>query len=284
MRFTSLRPLWALAGLLTAAQAMAADLPLLRDRTEANRPTLMLLGTPHFANYNRDIVNTQVPDILSPQRQAEIAKVAQALAAFKPTKVAVEIAAKGQDKLSATYRAYVAGSHKLQSDEYQQLGMRIAAAAGHADIYAVDWNEMPPGKIEDIDYDEWATKNGKAALLDQIRLNPAVAEYNRQLPHTTVAQWLLKYNQPEALADSHRRYFDYAMLGNSEQQPGANWLASWYGRNLKIFSKLVALAPQPGDRILVIYGAGHIPLLREYALQSGAFNLADPQPLLQQAR
>jgi hypothetical protein len=273
-----------LAGLLAAAQAMAADLPLLRDRSEATRPVLMLLGSPHFANYHQDVNNTTIPDVLTAQRQAEIARIAQALAAFKPTKIAVEMPAARQDKLSAKYRDYVAGNYQLRSDEYEQLGMRIAAAAGHKDIYGVDWNEMPPGTVEDFDYDEWSTKNGTTELLARIRANPGQAEENKLLYGMTVAEWLLKYNQPDALARSHRRYFDFAMIGNQQQYPGANWIANWYGRNLKIFSKLVALAPQPGDRILVIYGVGHIPLLREFAQQSGAFTLADPLPLLQQAR
>ena len=273
-----------LAGLLTAVQAVAADLPLLRDRTEGKRPVLMLIGSPHFANYGHDVNNNTVPDVMTEQRQAEINRIVQALATFKPTKVAVEISAAGQEKLSTKYRSFLAGDYKLRSDEYEQLGIRIAAMAGHKDIYAVDWNEMPPGTVEDFDYDEWATKNGQAALLAQVRNNSDVAEENRQLHTTSVAEWLIKYNQPDSLARAHRRYFDFAMLGNSQQYPGANWVANWYGRNLKIFSKLVRLAPQADDRILVIYGGGHILHLREMALQSGAFTIADPLPLLQQAR
>jgi len=61
-----------LAGLLAAVQAFAADLPLLRDRTEGKRPLLMLIGSPHFANYGHDVNNNTVPDVMTEQRQAEI--------------------------------------------------------------------------------------------------------------------------------------------------------------------------------------------------------------------
>lgn len=273
-----------LAGLLATAQAMAAEPPLLRERTEADRPVIMLIGAPHFANYNRDVNNNTVPDVMTPQRQAEISRLVKALAAFQPTKVAVEVPAKRQDRLSAKYRDFLAGSYQLRSDEGEQIGMRVAAAVGHKDIYAVDWNEMPPGTVEDFDYDEWSTKNGQAALLARIRSDGSLAAENQLMHKTSVAEWLIRNNQPEALAARHRRYFDFTMIGNGEQQPGANWVANWYGRNLKIFARLVALAPHPGDRILVIYGAGHIFPLREFAQQSGAFTLADPLPLLQQAR
>jgi hypothetical protein len=46
--------------------------------------------------------------------------------------------------------------------------------------------------------------------------------------------------------------------------PGAEAVANWYRRNFKIAANLLA-AISPGDRALVIYGSGHIPVL-EHAL------------------
>jgi len=273
-----------LALLLASAHASAAEPPLLRDRTEAERPTLLLIGSPHFANHFRDVSNTKVPEVLSPQRQAEIARVAAALLAFHPTKVAVEVSRDKQEQLSSNYRAYLAGTYTLTSEEADQIGMRVAAAAKLPDIYAIDWNKMPPGRVEDFDFETWANQNGRAPLLERLRDSGRSLADGKRLLQTSVADWLTEYNSPEALAASHRRYFDFAMLNEGDNFPGANWVANWYGRNLKIFSKLVTLADKPGDRVLVIYGAGHIPTLREFAQQSGAFKVADPIPLLEQAR
>lgn len=283
MRFTFLRPLMALACLLAATQATAADPSLLRDRNEKDRPTVMFIGAPHFANHFRDVINIKVPEIQSPQRQTEIARLAQVLLTFRPTKVAVEVARDKQDKLSDDYRAYLAGTRTLTSEEAEQLGMRVAALAKLPDIYAVDWNKMPPGKIEDFDYVTWSKEHGREALLKRIRDSGHAAGETERMLQTSVAQWLVERNTPEALADSHRRYYDFAMLGEGDSHPGANWVANWHGRNLKIFAKLVDLADQPGDRVLVIYGAGHIPTLRQFSQQSGAFTVADPLPLLRQA-
>jgi hypothetical protein len=278
------KPASVLALLLAAVHASAAEPELLRDRTESNRPTLLLIGSPHFANHFRDVSNTKVPEVLSAQRQAEIEQVAAALLAFRPTKVAVEVSRDKQDKLSANYHAYLAGHYTLTSEEADQLGMRIAAAAKLPDIYAIDWNKMPPGRIEDFDYETWAKQNGRGPLLEHIRDSARALADGQRLLKTSVGDWLAEYNSPQALADSHRRYFDFAMLSEGDNFPGPNWVANWYGRNLKIFSKLVTLADKPGDRVLVIYGAGHIPTLREFAQQSGAFIVADPMPLLEQAR
>jgi hypothetical protein len=81
------KPACALALLLASALAFAAEPQLLRDRTESERPAVLSIGSPHLANHFRDVSNTKVPEVLSPQRQAEIAGVAAALLAFYPTKV-----------------------------------------------------------------------------------------------------------------------------------------------------------------------------------------------------
>jgi pheromone shutdown protein TraB len=43
---------------------------------------------------------------------------------------------------------------------------------------------------------------------------------------------------------------------------GVNLLSKWYERNIHIFANLQRIA-ESGDRILVIIGSGHAPILRE---------------------
>src|ERR1700728_551428 len=44
---------------------------------------------------------------------------------------------------------------------------------------------------------------------------------------------------------------------------GADLVAAWHRRNLKMFAKLSRLSG-PGERILVLYGQGHAYLLRDF--------------------
>ena len=69
-------------------------------------------------------------------------------------------------------------------------------------------------------------------------------------------------------------------IGDTEQQPGAEFNAMWYLRNAKIFAKLMTVA-EPGDRILVVYGAGHAYWLRHFASETPGFTNVDPAPYLQ---
>ena len=45
---------------------------ILGDRAPGARPDLLILGTPHFDNPGRDIVNQKIEDVLTPERQREI--------------------------------------------------------------------------------------------------------------------------------------------------------------------------------------------------------------------
>jgi hypothetical protein len=48
------------------------------------RPEILVLGTYHMANRNRDIFNLQADDDLAPNRQQEIVQVIEALKNFIP--------------------------------------------------------------------------------------------------------------------------------------------------------------------------------------------------------
>jgi hypothetical protein len=269
-----------LATHLVSATA-GTDVKLLRDRTAPDRPQLMIVGTTHFSNYSADVIANQVPDVLDPQRQKEIAAVVDALIKFRPTRVAVEYPNDEQDKLDERYAAYRAGSYTLKRNEVDQLGLRIAALLGLPRLHAVDWNKMPPGQEVDFDYAEWAERNGQQARLAALRDRTRARQADAFMAHSTVGTWLAQFNQPEQVEKDNRNYFDYAMLGDGTNYPGANWVANWYGRNLKILANLVRLADQPGDRVLVLYGKGHVLPLRQFAEQSGAFTVVSPVPLLQ---
>jgi hypothetical protein len=73
----------ALAALLCATAAPVAA-------QVQDKPALLIVGTPHFANPGRDIVNTRVDDVTTPEREREIEAIVERLAAFRPTRVAVE--------------------------------------------------------------------------------------------------------------------------------------------------------------------------------------------------
>ncbi|MBI4911963.1 MAG: hypothetical protein HY823_04440 [Acidobacteria bacterium] len=261
-----------LGGLGLLAQAGPVAPRLLRDRKPAERPALLVLGTVHLDNPGRDVVNTRIDDVRSPSRQAQLAEIINRLAAFRPTRIAVEWDRLEQARLDARYRDYREGRYSLGRSEVDQIGLRLAARLGLPRLEAVDWNEMPPGKEEDFDWMAWAESRGDLGRVQALRSPSRGDSPERE----DLLAWLRHANAPAVMETSHRQYFDYLLLGDDKAYPGANWVGNWFTRNLKIFTHLLRLTGDPKERILVVYGAGHAPLLRQFSEQSGAFRLEDP--------
>jgi hypothetical protein len=188
-----------------------------------------------------------------------------------------------RDVVNTRYAAYRAGTYELTSDERDQLGLRLAAKLQLPRVDAVDWLDEPPGKDEDYDFESYATAPEAKARLAALRDPNKGAKESAVLGRTTMGGFLAYLNSPENLNEKNREYYDYALLGDDEKAPGANWVGAWHTRNLRIFAKLVRIADKTNDRVLVIYGAGHAYLLNQYATESHAFRMERPVALLQHA-
>lgn len=271
-----------LSGILFGSAAAHAEIPVLRERDPAQRPSLLVVGVSHFANPGADRVNVKFDDVLAPARQIEIEAVVEALAAYKPTHVAVEFPADQQDRLDARYRDFLAGKYTLTRNEVDQIGLRLAARLGLPRVDAADWNEFPPGTEADFDYVVWANQHNEQARRERLfaRSRANAQEAEALLARSTIDGYLCALNEPEALARNAQVYFDIALFGDAKVNPGAVYTGNWYARNLRIFANLVRIAPKPEDRIIAIYGAGHKPLLDRYAAESLGFKVDDAREVL----
>lgn len=261
----------ALAGALVAAGPVAA--------AGAAKPALLILGVPHFGNPGRDTVNVRVPDVLSPARQREVAAIVARLAAFRPTRVAVEWPADAQAELDRRYADYRAGRRALSANERDQIGLRLAARLGLARVDAVDWDGDPPGRPSDYDYPAWAEAHGRGAEWRAWvgRFQAEADASARLMACTPVSAWIRAVNTPAYRLANHRTYYHVARIGDGVGvNPGAAWVGTWYTRNLRILNNLRAIAPGPQDRVVAIYGAGHGYLLDRQAREADAFAVADP--------
>ncbi len=237
---------------------------------------VMILGTYHFANPGLDVVKTDVADILSPRKQAEVAEVVEALAAFRPTKIAVEVRAPALHRLDSLYTSYRAGVHELDRNEVQQLGFRLADGFGHTRLYGIDHEGEFPfdalmayAREHDPEFVGWV----------QQQLAAIGEEAARQQRENTLAEILRLHNDPSSIAEGHGLYMVLGGVGAGDTYVGANLLSRWYERNIRTFADLRALA-EPGDRILVIFGAGHAAILRELVKSDPALQLVEANDFL----
>ena len=264
--------------LLTLAATLATT-PVQTEwiETEAAPVQVMVLGSYHFTGGGQDLHNAQVDDHLSPQRQAEIADVIEALAGFAPTKVMVELTPEYEAAFNAEYQAYLAGEHALTVNERQQLGMRLAAHLGHERLYAID-------QASGMDFEGMMTaaeSAGQARLLGEFsNFNAAMPDVMAQMETGTVMARLRAANSGFA-HDSHGLYLTLTQMGTQEDPIGAEEMTNWWGRNLAIFANAARQA-EPGDRLLLIYGAGHKHLLEQFFEDAPGFRVIDPLTALEE--
>ena len=262
--------------MLTAAAAPAsAQFAALGGRTAGAQ--VLVVGTYHMNNPGLDAINIKADDVLAPRRQAELEELARQISAFRPTKVAVEIPY-GRDSVSnSLYRRYLAGSYQLDRTEMQQIGFRVARAARLPRIYGVDY---------DLDVNVaavmvWALTHGQPDLASAAQSATArlIAEADSMMKHATIGEIIRTLNS--ARADSaHAVYMAALRVGADTSYPGATMTARWYERNLKIASNVLRLIESPQDRVLVIIGAAHGPILREILERVPGVELVRPGTVL----
>lgn len=265
----------ALASLALSVPACAAEPPV----------EVMVLGVYHFGNPGLDVNNIKVESVLTPEKQRQIDAVAQALLRFRPTRVMVEMESKAPDLTVAEYANFTPAKLLTEANEIEQIGFRIARLANLPTVNGID--EQPAtGEPDYFPYDklqEAAQKFGQQALLDgpNATLKQVLGKFEGDQKTTSVAELLVRMNTDPVLAGMDA-YYTWLRIGDHDNQAGADLNAMWYLRNAKIWGKLLSVA-KPGDRVLVIYGAGHGYWLRHFASATPGVVSVDPVPLLKAA-
>jgi hypothetical protein len=224
------------------------------------RPEILVLGTYHMSNPGRDVYNMQADDVQSPKRQQEIAQLIEVLKKFHPTKIAIE-ADVGSERVEQEYSDYVAGKYTLTRNEIDQIAYRLAKELGHHAVYPVDEEgDFPWQRL--VNY---AKGIGQKEKFDAMAasMGTLVKEQGEFLRSHTVLETLQYMNSDSRVAKDVAFYYAFVPYGEPGDYAGSDLLAAWYQRNIRIYHNIVKLVDSPNDRILVIYGAGHLGWLQQ---------------------
>jgi len=248
------------APLVTAVVALALALPRVSRDPPVTRAEIMILGTFHMGNPGRDVHNLEVDDVLSPTRQREIAELIEVLRRYRPTKIAVEAPVRSRT-IAERYESYVAGEYTLSRNEIDQIGLRLAKALNHPTVLSVDEDgEFPFYRVHN-----YARANGREAQFDSLQdsIGARVERQAEYLRTHTVLETLEIMNADSNVARAVGEYYGYVPFGEPFEYAGPDLIARWFERNIRIYRNVRALITSPEDRLLVIYGAGHLGWLRQ---------------------
>ena len=254
--------------------------PPLRAQTglkssQASKPQIMVLAVFHLVA-KKDIFTQQQGDTLTPKRQREIEQVVERLRAFHPTKIAVEHGDDG--KLNERYQQYLSDKYVLTADETDQYAFRLGKKLGLSRIDSIYY----PVSFDPNEAEAYANAHGQKAVWDAAfdRGRKLIEKLNEMLAHGTVLEALRFMNSESAIDLNGSIYLVLDRIGGSNEYPGADAVSQWYATNLHIFANLMRLITSPDDRVLVIYGQGHVQLLRSFIKGSPDLQFIDPLTVL----
>jgi hypothetical protein len=262
--------------------------PLPVPPASAGRTQILVLGTFHFQDAGLDEYKPKFSvNMLSAERQREIADLLQRLGTFRPTKIAVEWREERQAALDSSYTAFLGGQRQLGANEIHQLGFRLGQMLGHTTLYAVDaaarWYDLA------MNTDTLASRAKRFGQSSLIARTPQWDGYYQQVYSredsikTTMrlGEYLLHLNSAAVLARSHGAYLVGSVeVGGHGDYSGADMRSAWYNRNLRIFTNLLRLQSEREERVLLIIGAGHAPLLRHFIESAPELRLVLPDAYL----
>lgn len=253
-----------------------------------SRTKIMTLGVFHFAYHNLDAIITEKENqisVLEEPHQSEIIAVSKAIEEYNPTIIAVEISPERQHITDSLFLLYKSDKLILGKDETDQLAFRLGKDLNLNKIHCVNdfgrhydnilsiFNDSTRSlKFEDYFLKTRDTIYGKAPAGEKV---------------TGIIDKLYEINKPDVVRESLAVYllnpFKY------EEEPGDFTgvdfeTGRWFNRNLRIFRNIQRIPHTDDDRILLIFGAGHLNLLNILFDVSNEFELASPLPYLANAR
>jgi hypothetical protein len=209
--------------LIIAPQAAWSD--------EPEPAEVMLFGVFHFANPGLDTVKTEQINVMTEENQAYLEALADRIAEFNPTKILLEYPPEMDEKIQKRYQDYLNGTYELGSNENYQLGFRIASRSAAETVHGFDEQNV-----------HWNAEQQAHKTL-------------------TLKQLLLRANDAEQDRLNRSFYLMTNDVGEGDNFVGADATASWWHRNFRMFAVIQRYA-QPGERVLVIGGQGHVAILK----------------------
>lgn len=236
------------------------------------RPKVLLVGTWHFNYPGQDAHKSKESNkinILSDKRQKELEELLDYIAKFRPTKIAVE-SGRNTGYLKWRLKQWLLGKRELKASELEQIGIRLMHKLKLDTIYGsnaypllleLDDNKVKPTS-EPYLYDilERHYFGGSDSISKRY---DKFYEYQDTfaVKHTLLESF--KYFNSDKVLD--RGFGSYISGGQffSENNEGPDALSSfWFNRNLRIYRNIQRIDYNENDRILVLFGSGHVSILK----------------------
>ncbi len=221
---------------------------------------IALLGTMHFSPSTQDEYSNEELN-LTVQKMNEIDDVVTKLAEFEPTQICIEVPTSKSEKINEHYKNYLKGSYELELNEIDLLGFQTAKRLNLEKLTCINYL----GKFDTKPSEEKAQKYGQEEILKSMDYyaKDFIEEINSNSKRLSVLE-NLKYVNADSTLQKNLQFYTkfYAKIGKNDDYVGTELVSEWYKTNLHIYTNILRKIEKDDKVILVIFGQGHIPILK----------------------
>lgn len=247
--------------------------------TQVKKKQILLVGTFHFHNPGLDAVKFNTFNVMSGKSQKELEVLSNKIKKFAPDKIFVEWLYNEQQDLQKWYNSNQDSLLKNDANEIVQLAMRTAKKLNHKRLYGIDYHTHFP-------YDSLMTTMKSAGQFDLIQkmeetIKKVEDKHNNMMVSSSLTDMLLYYNSKEINALDIGTYIAVLNRGGTATNfVGAYIVSEWYRRNLYMYSLIQKLTESKDSKIMVLLGASHVAMLREFIKYDTQFEIVELKSLL----
>ena len=108
-----------------------------------------------------------------------------------------------------------------------------------------------------------------------------IAEADEKMRALPVRDFLIYLNTPAQLNANAAFYTGYlARIGEGADYPGVDLVSAWYRTNLHIYANLLRVIKPTDKAVVLIFGQGHIPILKSLFATNPAFEVVEAGEVL----
>lgn len=218
------------------------------EKNNTNKISVLNFGTIHLSGSTD--AHSSITDVNDPKVKKDIKKIVDRLVAFKPTIICVEIPPESTDFMNETFQKYKTNQKERinYSEEVNAIGLEVARLSGTKKIYGID---NPTG----FDYPSLiALANQKTA--DSLFVQNIMNSYETLNKKPLLEQYAT-INTSSYKSETFDLYNFLATMHSPGHFEGAEIIAQFYERNLKMYTNFSGIPFKKEDRVLVLMGATH---------------------------
>ncbi|MBE8726454.1 DUF5694 domain-containing protein [Flavobacterium hungaricum] len=246
-----------------------------------NKTKILLIGTIHFETPHLDEFELKADDFLSSKRQLELEELTGVLKRTNADKVMIEKPFDQQKLIDSLYNAYLQKSYKLTVSEREQIGFRLAEKLNLKHINCID--VVSYRMKHDSLLGVTAKEKNQVYLLKELSTDAKkiLLEIDNVLKRNSITEVIKYINKEELLQRNLSLYLKYlAKVGAGENYIGAESVSDWYLRNIAIYSNIMNQISANDKYVILIFGQGHIPILKHLIQNNDDFELVEVNSVL----